>query len=274
MKLKILTVLTHHNGYSKLLESHFINNNIEYKFLGFGEKWKGWTWRMNLLKNELQNIDETKYVVAIIDSFDVIMLDDEKTLLEKYKKINKDIIISVNTVIKDSNQIVYYLTCKLLNRLYNGGIYIGNPKKINELFDKVRHRYYSNSKYKNTDSADIKFDDEIELNKFIDDKINKKYIEKTIHFDYDNNFVFTDNPGGYMYYNVKYYGLQNYKIISYIYNPSFIHTIGHFNKEIIENFNLKADHRYYLNIKTVVENTQYLNIILLIFIILLILLID
>lgn len=273
MKLKILTVLTHHNGYSKLLESHFINNNIEYKFLVFGEKWKGWTWRMDLLKNELKNIDESKYVVAIIDSFDVLMIDDEKTLLEKYKKINKDIVISVNTVIKDSNQIVYFLTGKLLNRLYNGGIYIGNPKKINELFDKVRNRYNSNIKYKK-EQADLKFDDEIELNKFIQDEKNKEYIKNTLHFDYNNDFIFTDNPGGYMYYNAKYYGIENNKIVSYLYNPSFIHTIGHFNKEIIRNFNLKADHRFYVNIKNVVENTQYLNIVLLIFIILLILLID
>lgn len=273
MKLKILTVLTHHNGYSKLLESHLINNKIEYKFLGFGEKWKGWTWRMDLLKNELNNIDETKYVVAIIDSFDVIMLDDEKTLLDKYKKINKDIIISVNTIIKDSNQIVYFLTSKLLNRLYNGGIYIGNPKKIVELYDKVRNRYNFNNKYKKIDK-DVKFDDEIELNNFVKDKENEEYIKNTIYFDYNNDLVFTDNPGGYMFYNKKYYGIENKKIISYVYNPSFIHTIGHFNKEIIENFNLPNDHRFNINIKTMVESTQYLNIVLLIFVILIILVIE
>lgn len=49
-KLKVISVITHSNGYFPILEEHLIKNNIEYNFLGYGEKWKGWMWRTNMLE--------------------------------------------------------------------------------------------------------------------------------------------------------------------------------------------------------------------------------
>jgi len=137
MKLKVLSVITNHNGYSQLLETQLKNFNIEYKFLGFGERWKGWEWRTELLKKELEKTDESKYIVAIIDGFDVLLLEDEQTILQKYDECKKEVVLSMNTMKKDSNKF-NIMIMDSFNRLLNGGIYIGNPKRITELFNLMK----------------------------------------------------------------------------------------------------------------------------------------
>lgn len=272
MKLKVLTVMTNHNGYSKLLESQLKKFNIEYEFLGFGQKWKGWDWRMELLKEELEKTDESKYIVAIIDGFDVLLLEDEQTILQKYKECNKDVILSMNTMKKDSNNF-NIMIMDSFNRLLNGGIYIGNPKRIMELFNLVKQKYQKRILKK-------KFDDEIELNRFIKDEFNKKWIEKYLHFDTESKLVYTDNPGHYMFYKNNPIEIVDGKISCKIYKCSFIHTLGYFHKEIIDYFHLNdkdylyGNHRIKLNIKTLVEGVQYLNVVLLIFIVIILLIID
>lgn len=271
MKLKVLTVMTNHNGYSKLLESQLQNFNIEYKLLGFGEVWKGWDWRAKLLKEELKETDETKYIVAIIDGFDVLLLEDEETILQKYKECNKDVVISMNTIKKDSNNL-NIIIMDSFHRLLNGGIYIGNPKRIIELFDLVNQKYEKRISKK-------KFDDEIELNRFIKDESNKKWIDKYLHFDTESKLVYTDNPGHYMYYKKNPINIVDGKVVCE-YKSSFIHTMGHFDEEIIKYFHLRdkdylyGNHRIKLNIKNLVQGVQYLNVVLLIFVVLVLVIID
>jgi len=262
MKLKVISLITHHNGYSKLLEKHLIDNNIEYKFLGFGEKWKGWKWRMDLIKQELIKTDCKKYIVAIIDGFDVLMFDDEKTIIEKYKQYDKDIVLSLNTL-EEKNYIITTIY-QMINREVNGGIYIGNPKKITELFDKIQNDFNFKNK---------KFDDEIEINNFLKNKKNKKFINENIILDYKKTLVYTCNPAIYMMYNKKLYDIVDNKLKN-INNSSFIHTTAHYDNNILKSFNLYSERRFDVDLKKFSTDMKNIPIILLIFILLLIIILS
>jgi len=263
-KLKVISVITHSNGYLPLLESHLKSNNIDYKFLGYGEKWKGWKWRTDILENELKKIDKNKYIVAIIDGWDVLMFDDEKTILEKYKKHNKDIVLSYNTLNKDQNQFSMMLN-KYKKRVFNGGIYIGNPKSILELFSKVRDSYHNDTAGKKP------YDDEVELNIFLNKKENSEYINSNIHYDYSHDFVITYHPVLELNFNNNIYEIKNKKIIfKNGYSPSFIHTVAHYSKDIVDTYDLKTKHIRSINLKQLFNDLKYLNIVLFLFLLLLV----
>jgi len=82
-----------------------------------------------------------------------------------------------------------------------------------------------------------------------------------------------------MYYKKNPINIIDGKIVCE-YKSSFVHTLGHFNKKIINYFDLidnnylYGNHRIQLNIKNLVEGIQYLNFVLLIFVVLVLIIID
>lgn len=264
MKLLVLSVVTHNNGYYPLLKYHLDKNNIQHKFLGFGQKWGGWDWRTKILEDELKRIDETKYTVAVIDGWDVVMFDDEKTVLEKYRQFEKEVVLSSNLLSNGKNLCTYIF--KIANRNVNGGIYIGNPKIILELFKNVRDNYNSNHS-KN-------YDDEVELNKFLSTQKGFDFLKKYISVDHNNTLIYTDNPLNYFHYNTKVYKVTSDGKINFNkFNPSFMHTPGYYNDEIIKNNNLNSEKKMMFSFDTKKLIDRGKHVFFLIFIMLLLILI-
>lgn len=191
------------------------------------------------------------------------MFDDEKTIIEKYKKHNKNIVLSYNTLNKDQNQFSMMVN-SIQKKVFNGGIYIGNPKSILELFSKVKDSYYKDTYGKTP------YDDEKELNIFLNKKENQEYIKSNIHYDYSHEFVLTYQPILELNFNNNIYKIQNKKIIfQKNFSPSFMHTVAHYSNDIIDAYGLITNHRKSLNLKQLFNDVKYLNIVLFIFIILL-----
>lgn len=261
LKLKVISVLTHHDGYSKMLEKQMQDLKLDYEFLAFGEKWQGWKWRTEIIINRLKNLDPDKYIVALIDGHDVLCFDDEKTIIDKYLKINKPIILSVNDSVKNQMS----LTMKyMLDRYINGGIYIGNPKLIIELFDNIVENYYY--------IQDKNYDDEEQINKFYYRNKNPKhlqFIKDNLYLDKDFDFVLNDIKWDHLIVNNNLVKIVNKQVVFNKIKPSFMHNVRSFYSELLDN-----DKKFKRVSIESMHYFTYLSFILLLFVLILLILIS
>lgn len=174
----IITVATHIDGYLPLLKKWSESQEVEFVIVGFGEKWKGWKWRMEILLNELEKYDKDQ-LILLVDGFDVIILADKEEIIDKFNSYNTDILLSCSglpSTQPDSNwfhrEIIvphsnaYYK--KYNKELLNAGTYIGKNGVLIEVLKRMQ-QYCINNNIE---------DDQIALNCM--DKFDIKYeIDKT-----------------------------------------------------------------------------------------------
>ncbi|MCB8977579.1 MAG: hypothetical protein H6657_09180 [Ardenticatenaceae bacterium] len=72
-KMQVITVATHSQGYFPLLADTCRNNNIELVVLGWGERWKGFGWKLGLLKKHFESVSSNE-IVLVLDGFDTILV--------------------------------------------------------------------------------------------------------------------------------------------------------------------------------------------------------
>ena len=100
--VKLITVATHYEGYLKWLEASCKRYNVNLIKLGWGEKWKDFAWRFDLVLNYLEIIikQDPYELIIFIDGYDVLLLksldDIEQVFNQITKYTNKKIIISSN----------------------------------------------------------------------------------------------------------------------------------------------------------------------------------
>jgi len=94
--MKLITVVTHSDFYFPILKESCAKNKLELIVLGFGKKWKGFTWRFGLLKEYLSTLDPDE-IVLVTDGFDVIVLHTNE-LLDKFHSYKTDILFSAEYV--------------------------------------------------------------------------------------------------------------------------------------------------------------------------------
>jgi hypothetical protein len=139
--VKLITVVTHSDGYLPWLEKSCKRFNIELIKLGYGQKWLGFSWRFKLISDYLKVINPNELII-IIDAYDVIVLRPLDHIEEYYNNIlkmtNKKIIISedknmnkfIDTIAK-----IYFGTCK--DTRICAGSYLGKAKYILGIFNKL-----------------------------------------------------------------------------------------------------------------------------------------
>ena len=87
--LHIVTVATDPKYYFPYLVESCKRNGKELEVLGFGEKWKGFYWKYELMIEYLKSVSEND-IVCFIDGYDVICTRDLNELKESFIKIKNE----------------------------------------------------------------------------------------------------------------------------------------------------------------------------------------
>jgi hypothetical protein len=144
-KLTIVTVATHNEGYLPVLEHQLKKTNINYKILGYGQKWNGWMWRTTLLIDYLKT-HKPDDVVMVIDGYDVLLVGNEKDIMDKYKSFKTDIVFGVHfTKSQQYSAIVRYITHPIGKSYFNttdehmknGGSFMGKAKSLINMYERI-----------------------------------------------------------------------------------------------------------------------------------------
>ena len=210
--LHIVTVATESDYYFPYLIDSCKKNGKELTVLGYGEKWRGFSWRFKLMIDYLKKLKDTD-IVCVIDGYDVVcsrnLFEMKDEFIKLQNKINCKIIISHDKI--STSNFLYFLN-KIYNNFYfgkckninlNAGTYIGYVKDLLEVLLLI---------YKNNDYQD----DQQMLTKYCN-------MNNDIYIDIENKLFLT--------YNKPYSEISNLTIINnkIVYNnqhPFFIHAPG------------------------------------------------
>lgn len=133
--MRLVTVATHAEGYYDFLMSSCRRFNTPIDVLGFGEKWNGFPWRMNLVKKYLEEVDDDE-VVCFIDAYDVIMLRPLDELEELFLLSGADIVVGHE---KHISPLIHMLGVIIFGQCgglsLNCGTYIGKKYNIMKMLD-------------------------------------------------------------------------------------------------------------------------------------------
>lgn len=146
--------------------------------LGFGEKWKGGQiqkqpgggWKINLLKNELNNLKENENpIVLFTDGYDVIFLNDLNNILSKFLEMKANILFSAEPYCWPNVELASkYPDVDKGNRYLNSGMYIGYAADLHNLL-------------KTQDIADTDDDQLFFTNAYLNEDLRTKFNMKLDH---------------------------------------------------------------------------------------------
>jgi hypothetical protein len=145
--LHIITVATHSEYYFPYLVESCKKNGKELKVLGFGEKWKGFTWRFKLMLNYINNLNDDN-IVCFLDGYDVLCTRNLEELIYEFNKLKNE---KKCKIIIGHDKRIYnkYSIFQQLNNLYckyyfnettiplNAGNYIGYVKDLKYVLNKI-----------------------------------------------------------------------------------------------------------------------------------------
>ena len=182
--LYIVTVATESQYYFPYLIDTCRKYGKEIDILGFGEKWQGFNWRMQLMIDYLKN-KQSSDVICFIDGYDVICTRDLNELKDEFIKLyieRKCKIVVGYDNIKHGNFInnfyVENYSGKCKNLSLNAGTYIGFASDLLNMLIEIQS--IDNNKTS---------DDQVLLTKYC------KQNEDLFHIDSNNKLFLTiDNP--------------------------------------------------------------------------------
>jgi hypothetical protein len=191
--MKLVTIATHNERMFNIFKESAEKHGHDLVVLGFGQKWRGFTMRYELMLEYLNKIDEND-IVMHADAFDSLILSGPDEIETKFKNFNKPIIFGIEMF--NNTYFMNYFLSKIAFDIYqkdnilyyiNGGSYIGYAKFLKPLLKAL---------LKLSKELNIT-DDQILINKYISKSNNKeKY-----GFDFKNEF----------YLNTPLYYLNNDK---------------------------------------------------------------
>lgn len=180
--------------------------------LGYGEKWQGFAWRLELILNFLKNINPHD-IVCFVDGYDVICIRKLEELVNIFKNITLrekcKIVISKDACnLSDSEKIglnIIFGKCKNTN--LNAGTYIGYAYNLQDILSNA---------YKQVN--DPSADDQILLTKYCNTRPEDFYIDI-------NNEVFAVIGKSFQQIDDLFI-VDNNKIIYNNSQPFFVHAPG------------------------------------------------
>lgn len=205
-KLYIITVATDPVCYFPYLKESIKRNGGELIVLGFGEKWKGFTWRYSLVLDKLKELNDYD-IVCYIDGYDIICTKNLETLKNDFIRIKErenckmiaghDKIIEDTVIQKFKKNFakIYYGRCN--NVQLNAGTCIGYAKDIKYIFKNIYELKNSNieddqlllTDYCHKNKNDIYIDTQNEL--FL--TISKSYDELDKYIKFSDNKITYQN---------------------------------------------------------------------------------
>lgn len=182
--MKNIVVATKKNvGYYNILEESCKRNNIKLITLGLGKKWTGFHLKFKLWYNYLKKLDD-KEIIMLNDAYDVIILQNSKTILEKFKKYNTKVLFCAQKGV-----LANMVFNKFKKNVIGSGSIIGEVKYLKKI---VKLIY----KYKKVWKK-LKYDDQVILGYVMIKECSffKKYVE----IDKKQNFFFATDADDLFY---------------------------------------------------------------------------
>lgn len=139
--MKLVTVATHSEGYFPWLLKSCERYGAHLDVLGWGEKWRGYAWRLTLMMKYLKEQNPTE-VVCFIDGFDVILLKPPEELEARFLKLKErqdfKIAVGLEVSFLQIQQFASQLTFgKCQYDLISAGCYIGYSKDLLDVIDSI-----------------------------------------------------------------------------------------------------------------------------------------
>jgi hypothetical protein len=139
--MKLVTVATHSDVYFPFLLESCKRYGAELNVLGWNQKWKGYLWKFQLVKDFISGLEDDE-VVCFVDAYDVILTRPLKELEQAFRSLS--IINQVGLVVGCDHFVNPFYTLinkfvfgKCHNKPLNSGTYIGYVKNIKELINDV-----------------------------------------------------------------------------------------------------------------------------------------
>jgi hypothetical protein len=182
MKLYAIVVATERQGYYDALVEGCRRNKIEMVVLGQGQKWRGFAWRFNLIRNHLKKLRQDDVVVCL-DAYDMLATQHASVVLERFKSFGSPIVISVDSPVPDS--ISAYYRVRLFGKCPKadpcGGAYMGRVGALHALYS------YICKEFRCDDAGFDKLDDQRILTEVCckDDPISQ-----SIQYDYESRIFY------------------------------------------------------------------------------------
>jgi hypothetical protein len=163
----IVTVATHNSGYFNVLQ----------EVLGWGEKWKGFQWRFQLMKEFLKTLPDDE-IVVFVDGYDVVALGNEATIRERFLSYKTNILVSI--VKNQKTKLHRYMYSRIFpsceNKNISAGLYMGYVKYLKQMYIELCIGF---------DCSDTKLDDQqMFLNSCLS---NNTFFHENIKMDDDSN---------------------------------------------------------------------------------------
>lgn len=163
--VRVITVATHDEGYFSALAESCHRAGMPLTVLGWGERWRGFNWKFNLVRDHLRTLPPAAMVV-FVDAFDVVVLQDSAETLRRYRALTGGgdgrVVFSVDNPtanpIMDVVGRMAFSRCG--TRIINTGVYMGPAARVIEVLDVVdgRDDRYDDQKLMNwacRDNADF-----------------------------------------------------------------------------------------------------------------------
>ena len=134
--MKFVTVVTHSDGYFDFLIQSCQRHNVDLQVLGWGEKFGGWVWRLNMIRDYYKSLDPNE-IVCFIDAYDVIILQDSEEIERRFLATKSRFVVAedFNTDPYEESvaRKILFGTCKQVR--INAGTYMGYVKELLWMID-------------------------------------------------------------------------------------------------------------------------------------------
>lgn len=176
--MKLLTVATESKGYFPVLEQSASRFGAELVVLGWEQRWRGFVWRLMLVKEFLDGLPDDE-VVCFIDAYDVVLLRDPAELETAFLALSAAtgcrLIFGCDRpkplVLKAASR---YMFGQCQSKSINAGSYIGFAGAVREMIEEILSR-----------TSDPSDDDQVQVVRYCNGNQDK------IHIDCDNLLFLT-----------------------------------------------------------------------------------
>lgn len=184
--LHVATVATHSERYLPVLEKMVEDRGTKLHKLGFGKKYQGHFMKDLEMIQFLKTLPKDD-IVVFLDGFDTLMFSDTKEVIDKFKKTEKKMILSVENV-KSAFLMHSYNFQKVREKFINTGLYIGYCGYVLNFLEQMYSGNYDKKSNQATWSSFLnKPQEKIDLEYFDIDRDSSLFLNHS--FTCDNKFT-------------------------------------------------------------------------------------
>lgn len=136
----MFTVATHSERWFPAFQESCRRNRLPLTVLGWGERWRGFSWRFDLYKAALAQCDPSE-LVMVTDAFDAVFLAGPEEIEQKFRAFNSPIVFTAEPQASDLMEWVKGTVWnRYKNRIVNGGTYLGYAGDLLKLMNSLHYK--------------------------------------------------------------------------------------------------------------------------------------